>query len=150
MVKFCEFCQVGDYGGSCTCIRSNQICPLVRRCTIHEKWLPLDSMETCSIRTKKQMEKNIKLNNGEYAVLHVQNGKLYIDYKGDAIRMINPYDYEPDKVELVEVDGVVYIKEFAPTQLKDEPQEVEVKSDEEDVVAEKKTQPTKKKKGERK
>lgn len=107
-------------------------------------------METCSIRTKKQMEKNIKLNNGEYAVLHVQNGKLYIDYKGDAIRMINPYDYEPDKVELVEVDGVVYIKEFAPTQLKDEPQEAEVKSDEEDVVAEEKTQPIKKKKGKRK
>ena len=71
-------------------------------------------METCSIRTKKQMEKNIKLNNGEYAVLRVQNGKLYIDYKGGAIRMINPYDYEPDKVELVEVGGVVYIKDFAP------------------------------------
>ena len=43
-------------------------------------------------------------------------GKLYVEYNGRVVKINNPYDYTPDGVEIVEVDGQIYIKGFEPKQ----------------------------------
>lgn len=48
----------------------------------------------------------------------VDKGFLYIDIGEITIKLLNPYDYEPTNVEVVQVDEVWYIKEFAPKKIK--------------------------------
>lgn len=114
-MKLCEYCQIGSYTGYCTCLKTMDICPLVRRCSERRTWLPLESMGQC---VKRQVTVNrkedIELKAGEYLVEYVQNGKLYVNVDGGLIRILNPYDHEPQKVKLAKVDGKIYIDEFAP------------------------------------
>lgn len=71
-------------------------------------------METCALKHNK-IEEVIELNQGEYKVVSGDTNKLYIEYaKNSQIRLQNPYDYIPKKVELVEVENTLYIKGFEP------------------------------------
>ena len=71
-------------------------------------------METCTLRQNK-VEEVIELNQGEYKVVSGDINKLYIEYtENSQIRLQNPYDYIPKKVELVEVENTLYIKGFEP------------------------------------
>lgn len=112
---FCEYCQVGDYYSSCYCKKTRgELCPFVRRCTHENRWKPLEGMETCTLKQNK-IEEVIELNQGEYKVVSGDTNKLYIEYaEGSQIRLQNPYDYIPKKVELVEVENTLYIKGFEP------------------------------------
>jgi hypothetical protein len=71
-------------------------------------------METCTLKQNK-IEEVIELNQGEYKVVSGDTNKLYIEYaENSQIRLQNPYDYIPKKVELVEVENTLYIKGFEP------------------------------------
>lgn len=134
-MKLCEYCQIGDYAGHCTCLKDGDICPLVRRCSERQTWLPLESMGRCARRqVVKKRKEGVELKANEYLVEYVQRGKLYINVDGALIRKANPYDYEPDKVKLVKVGNEYYIEEFAP---KEDKPLVEEEDKEEEVIEKK-------------
>lgn len=115
-MSFCEYCKVGKYTENCICKKEQDVCPFVRRCTTNLIWLPLNAMDKCNRRfvpTQKRKE-DIVLKDGEYRVEYIKHGKLYINVNGNLIRMINPYDYEPKKVKLVNIEGTMYIEDFTP------------------------------------
>ena len=146
----CPHCQLGSYFGTCTCLINNDPCPLVRRCNVEHKWLPLSSMDRCRLRMHESKVKNMSSNKN--IVRFESKGKLYVEYNGRVVKINNPYDYTPDGVEIVEVDGQIYIKGFEPKQpvKYDEVEEVKdsigERFDSEEVVEEK----PKKKSGSRK
>lgn len=109
-MSFCEYCEVKSYSEPCICLKQNDICPLVRRCTKSPIWLPLNAMDSCALR-KKIMSKEIDLKDNEYKVNHINKNHLYIEIGDSMIKLQNPYDYEPQKVELIKVDGEFHIKE---------------------------------------
>ena len=47
-------------------------------------------------------------------VRFVKNGYLYVDVDDFVVKIKNPYDYEPNFVELVKYCGEYYIKNFVP------------------------------------
>lgn len=106
---FCQYCNVAEYELYCTCGKNGQICPFVRRCTNDRCWKPLDSMDKCQLRKDE-----VTVPNGKNKVRFELHGELYIE-DGDFVYTVkNPYDYKPDFVELVTIDGVKYIKGFEP------------------------------------
>lgn len=109
-MSMCEYCDVGDYYGTCKCTKTNELCMFVRRCVFEHKWLPIDMMDSCILREKKEIE----LMENEYIVRLEHKGELYVDMGEYTIKIKNPFDYKPDKVELVEVEGEYYIKGFEP------------------------------------
>lgn len=115
-MSMCEYCEKGSYHGFCTCLKSGDICPFMRRCGIEHTWLPIDSMNSCSLR---QPERVIELKNGEYKVRFEKGGDLYIEVGDIVIQKANPYDYIPEKVELVRVDNEMYFKGFEPKEKKE-------------------------------
>lgn len=54
------------------------------------------------------------MSDNEKKVRFVKNNKLFVEVDDFVIEVLNPYDYEPNVVELVEVDGVYYVKGFEP------------------------------------
>lgn len=116
-MSMCEYCEKGSYYGFCTCVKSNNICPFMRRCNMEHKWLPIDAMNTCNLRLP---ETEVVLKQGEYLVRFEKNGELYIEIDNYVVVKKNPFDYVPTKVELVRVDNEMYIKGFEPKQ-KEEP-----------------------------
>lgn len=50
----------------------------------------------------------------EYPVRFESKGKLYVSINGFIERIVNPFDYVPDKVDIKFVDGKPYIKGFEP------------------------------------
>ena len=105
----CEYCQIADYNGFCHCGKDGDICAFMRRCQTEHRWKSLESMDKCNLRKEgKPVPK------GQYKVRIELKGALYVEM-GDFVREINnPYDYVPEFVEVVQIDGVYYIKEFAP------------------------------------
>lgn len=105
----CEYCQIADYNGFCHCGKDGDICAFMRRCQTEHRWKPLESMDKCKLRKEgKPVPK------GQYKVRFELKGTLYVEM-GDFVREIkNPYGYVPEFVEVVQIDGVYYIKEFAP------------------------------------
>ena len=108
----CEYCDIGDYLGMCSCTISSSQCPFMRRCSIERKWLPLDGMDVCTLRESRKVE--VMLGANEYKVQFERNGKLYIEYNDYVIKMRNPFDVIPEKVELIQVENELYIKGFEP------------------------------------
>ena len=101
-MSMCEYCEIGSYFGLCTCVKSHEVCPFMRRCNVEHKWLPIDSMDVCTLR---QPERSIVLKNNEYKVRFEKDGDLYIEMGDYVIQKKNPYDDIPEKVTLIEVDG---------------------------------------------
>ena len=116
-MSMCEYCEKGSYYGFCVCIKNNEICPFMRRCNIEHEWLPIDSMNTCSLREPKGV---IELNKNEYKVRFEKDGYLYIEMGDMVIQKRNPYDYVPNKVEMVKIDNELYFKGFEPRGLKEQ------------------------------
>ena len=87
----------------------------MRRCNMEHTWLPIDSMNTCTLR---EPERVIELKNGEYLVRFEKDGDLYIEVGDYVIYKKNPYDYVPEKVEMVQVDNEMYFKGFEPKEEK--------------------------------
>ena len=83
----------------------------MRRCNVEHKWLPIDSMDVCTLR---QPERSIVLKNNEYKVRFEKDGDLYIEMGDYVIQKKNPYDDIPEKVTLIEVDGELYFEGFVP------------------------------------
>ena len=111
IMSMCEYCEIGSYFGFCTCIKSHEACPFMRRCNVEHKWLPIDSMDVCRLR---QPERSIELKENEYKVRFEKDGDLYIEIEDYVIQKKNPFDYIPDKVEMVRVDNEMYFKGFEP------------------------------------
>lgn len=44
----------------------------------------------------------------------IDKGFLYVDVGDITIKILNPYNYEPTNVEVVQINGTWHIKEFAP------------------------------------
>jgi len=108
----CEYCQVGDYLGFCTCGKTNEVCPFMRRCSLERTWLPLASMKGCYIRQEEKRMAELK--KGEYPVLFESKGLLYVEYNDNVFKFVNPFDEVPDGVELVKVGNELYIKGCEP------------------------------------
>lgn len=83
----------------------------MRRCNVEHKWLPIDSMDVCTLR---QPERSIVLKDNEYKVRFEKDGDLYIEMGDYVIQKKNPYDDIPEKVTLIEVDGELYFEGFVP------------------------------------
>ena len=147
----CPHCEIGSYFGTCTCKVANTHCPFMRRCNMEHKWLPLDSMNTCTRRTRANEVSRLMAN--EYRVEFESKGKLYVNINGQMKRIPNPFDHTPKAVELVEVDRQWYIKGYEPKPVvKEEPKvelEFEVRKldvDDEDKLIRKDKSTDKKKK----
>ena len=110
-MSMCSYCEKGKYYGFCTCIKSGEICPFMRRYNIEHDWLPVDTMDKCTLR---EPERVIELKNGEYLVRFEKDGDLYIEVGDYVIYKKNPYDYVPEKVEMVQVGNEMYFKGFEP------------------------------------
>lgn len=123
-MSMCEYCEKGSYFGFCTCTKSHEICPFMRRCNVEHDWLPINGMDTCTLR---EPERSIELKEGEYIVRFEKFGDLYIDMDGYVIQKKNPFDYVPEKVEMVKVDNEMYFKGFEPKTEKKEKVEVKKK-----------------------
>ncbi len=109
----CEYCQIADYNGFCHCSKDGDICAFMRRCQNERKWKPLESMDKCKLRKEGN-----PVPKGMNKVKFEMKGVLYVDM-GDFVQEFkNPYDYVPEFVELVKVDGEQYIKGFAPKKKK--------------------------------
>lgn len=114
-MSMCSYCEKGNYYGFCTCIKSGEICPFMRRCNIEHDWLPIDTMDKCTLR---EPERVIELKSGEYLVRFEKDGNLYIEVGDYVIYKKNPYDYVPEKVEMVQIDNEMYFKGFEPKEEK--------------------------------
>lgn len=64
----------------------------------------MDSMDECKLRSEF-VKGNVRF---------IKNGFLYVDVNDFVIKIKNPYDYEPNFVELVKYCGEYYIKNFVP------------------------------------
>lgn len=100
----CEFCQITSYEKQPMCAKSNTICVYVRRCLDKHIWLPLSAMTICE-RKVKNVKGNVKF---------VMNNNLFVDYGDMTLQIANPYDYEPENVEVIKIDNQYYIKGFEP------------------------------------
>lgn len=114
---FCEDCEIGTYFSYCYCKKTKELCPFVRKCSNEHRWKPLDSMERCTLRRKDDC---ITLRKGEYKVSIVSKGYLFVKVDDNTtIKIRNPFDSAPDKVELVKVGAEYYIKGYEPKIEKD-------------------------------
>ena len=120
-MEFCPYCNIAPYNSYCSCNKSNEICPFTRRCSTRMAHVPLASMNNCQLRKEEEM---IPTNTNK--VRFEKRGKLFIEVNDHVIELKNPYDYIPDYVYLVNVNGENYIKGFEP---KETPKESEKKSD---------------------
>nr|DAU29401.1 MAG TPA: hypothetical protein [Caudoviricetes sp.] len=106
---FCKYCQIGKYEEFCTCGKSGETCPFVRRCQNEHRWKPLDTMDKCKLG-KDEVVVPTGMNKVRFEI----NGELYVEI-GDFVYSIkNPYDYTPEFVEVANVDGEWYVKGFEP------------------------------------
>ena len=121
-MSMCEYCEKGSYFGFCTCTKSHEICPFMRRCNVEHDWLPIDAMDKCTLR---EPERRVKLKQGEYKVRFEKDGDLYIEIEDYVIQKKNPFDYIPETVEMVRVDNEMYFKGFEP-KAKEEPKKEKV------------------------
>lgn len=108
-MEFCPYCKVDSYESYCICSKTGNICVFVRRKPCIMQWSPLESMVNCKLR-----QEEVVMSDNEKKVRFVKNNKLFVEVDDFAIEVLNPYDYEPNVVELVEVDGVYYVKGFEP------------------------------------
>lgn len=111
----CEYCEKGSYYGVCTCTKSQDMCPFMRRCSMEHEWLSLNGMNTCTLR---KPERSIELKENEYRVRFEKDGDLYIEIEDYVIQKKNPFDYIPEKVEMVRIDNEMYFKGFEPKEEK--------------------------------
>ena len=107
----CEYCEIGDYFGTCRCAKENSICPFMRRCNVEKRWLPLNTMDGCRIRT--EVEK-VDMVDGKYNVLFEKNGQLYVDVDDNVVKVNNPFEAMPRTVNVNAVDGVYYVAGYEP------------------------------------
>lgn len=108
-MEFCEFCIVAPYEDFCQCKVDSYLCPFVYRCQTEMRWKPLDGMKSCV-----NNRINLPLAKDEYRVKFELKGNLFIEI-GDFVKEIkNPFDYVPQKVTLVWVNKIPYIKGFEP------------------------------------
>lgn len=108
-MEFCPYCKVDSYESYCICSKTGNICVFVRRKPCIMQWSPLESMVNCKLR-----QEEVVMSDNEKKVRFVKNNKLFVEVDDFVIEVLNPYDYEPNVVELVEVDGVYYVKGFEP------------------------------------
>ena len=108
----CKYCEIGDYFNTCICTLNNNICPFMRRCNVEKRWLPLNTMEQCHARM--EVNKVDIVENGKYNVLFEKNHQLYVEVDNAIIKVDNPFDVTPTKVNLNEVDGVQYVSGYEP------------------------------------
>ena len=64
----------------------------------------MNDMDNCRMKGEN-LNTNIRL---------IDKGFIYCDVDGITIKIKNPYDYEPNFVELVKYCGEYYIKNFVP------------------------------------
>lgn len=95
---FCPDCIITEYAKPCICKQGN-ICAYMRRCTDKMKWIPLDGMDKCKLRSDNQ-HGNVRM---------VYEGYLYIDVDDTTIKIKNPYNYEPTNVDLIKDENGEYI-----------------------------------------
>ena len=100
----CPYVKVIGYHEMPICEKTNNICPMMRRCTTHTTWLPLNGMYGCKLRNE------IELPKGAYAVRFKKHNKLYVSVNGQ-IKMI-PYDGDdtPQYVFLTKRNGEYKLK----------------------------------------
>lgn len=109
---FCENCEIGTYFSYCHCKKTKELCPFVRKCSNEHRWKPLDSMEKCTLRRKDDF---VQLRKGEYKVSIASKGYLFVKVDDNTtIKIRNPFDSAPEKVELVKVGAEYYIKGYEP------------------------------------
>lgn len=118
----CKYCIIGKYEEFCTCSKSGEVCPFMRRCITDHCWKPLDSMDKCKARKDE-----IIVPKGSNKVRFELYGELYVE-DGDFVYAIkNPYDYTPQFVKIVNVDGEWYIEGFEPKKATKNEESVPVK-----------------------
>lgn len=105
----CKYCNIAEYDEYCTCAKSDEICPFVRRCTNEKCWKPLDTMDKCKLRKDE-----VVVPQGKKKVRFALHGELYVEDREFVYSIKNPYDYIPEFVEIVDIEGIKYIKGFEP------------------------------------
>lgn len=118
---FCKYCKVGTYTELCQCLKTNETCYFVRRCNTEKRWKPLNSMYNCKLQKEE-----VVLKHDEYKVRFEHKGNLYIEIGDRVIKKQNPYDYVPNAVKMVNINGEMYFKEFAPKAAKKRNKEKEI------------------------
>ena len=108
----CPHCEIGSYFGTCKCMVANAPCPFMRRCNMEHRWLPLDSMNTCTRRTREREVSMLMAD--EYRVEFESKGRLYVNINGQIERIENPFNYTPEKVKIVFVEDKPYVKGYEP------------------------------------
>ena len=83
----------------------------MRRCSVEKRWLPLNTIEGCRIRTEVD---KVGMVDGKYHVVFEKRGKLYVDIEGMVVVVDSPFDATPDKVDVTQVDGKYYISGYEP------------------------------------
>lgn len=93
----CPYCKVGAYSDYCKCNKQEQendpICPHTYRCTKLLIWKELPAMRDCTLR---QNSGNVQFE---------RHGYLYVQQGSEIIKVVNPFDYVPDDVELKKING---------------------------------------------
>lgn len=121
---FCKYCNVAGYNEYCTCAKNGEICPFVRRCMNEKRWKPLDAMNKCKLGKDE-----VVVPKGKNKVRFALHEELYVEVGEFVYNIKNPYDHVPEFVEIVDIDGIKYIKGFEP-QIKSSKKK---KKDEEDA-----------------
>jgi len=98
--KYCPDCIIAPYSQFCQC-KNGGLCVYVRRCSQKLQWLPTDTMARCPLRSDKQ-KGNVRF---------VKDGYLYVDVDNTVVKIKNPFNYEPNNVNIELTDNGYTIKQ---------------------------------------
>ena len=122
---YCKYYIQAKYSDLPKCSLSEcklDICPMVYRCNTQYQWRPLKGMVTCYLI--EEHERNMLMKDGKNIVRFVKNGQLYVElYDNDGkvsmvVTIPNPYNYEPQSVEVVKIKNNYYVKGYEPKEVK--------------------------------
>lgn len=100
----CPYVKIIGYHEMPICEKKNNICPMMRRCTTYTKWLPLNGMDNCKIKTEVELPK------GAYKVCFKKHNILYIEV-GDKIVTLPYHENDtPQYVFLTKRNGKYKLK----------------------------------------
>lgn len=95
----CEFAEENK------CVITNNVCPFIYWCDKLQTWRANKYMPTnCKTKTNTVRHK------GKYRVRECRKGYLYVDIDDRTYKILNPFDFVPDYVDVQKRGGEYQIK----------------------------------------
>ena len=94
-----------EYAKDNICTVNNGICPFVYWCDKLQIWRANKYMPT-----NCKMKPNTVRHKGKYQVKDCRKGFLYVDIDGAIYKILNPFDFVPDYVDVQKREGKFQIK----------------------------------------